>query len=90
MVARGDRQRWLEELTNYAERVREFRRAMLSARFPYATFRTLAGGVWFGLDASAAAAFEPAAVYGQRAELRDYLAERADDIAESEAVESYG
>lgn len=89
LLARGDRQTWLEELSNYAERVREFRRGMLSTRYPYATFRTLDGGKWFGLDASPATSFEPAALYSQRAELHDQLAEQEAETAEAAAVEAY-
>lgn len=53
--ARGvERQRWLEGLDEMIRQAREWRRSELLWRFPLATFRTLAGGVWYGLRANPA------------------------------------
>jgi hypothetical protein len=47
----GEWQRWDDELAARVEAQRSYRRGMLSQRFPLATFRTLGGARWFGLDA---------------------------------------
>jgi hypothetical protein len=50
MIREGKRREWLEMLRfKFAER-REWRKARLAERFPVATFRTLSGEVWYGVD----------------------------------------
>lgn len=46
-----DRQIWLEGLDEHVRQAREWRESELRWRFPLATFRTLAGGVWYGMRA---------------------------------------
>jgi replication protein len=52
-----DRAIWLEGLDEYVRDVREWRSADLGARFAYATFRTLGGGVWYGMRSNPASSF---------------------------------
>jgi len=56
-LARGvERRIWLESLEEAIRQAQEWRRSELLWRFPLATFRTLAGRVWYGLRANPAAA----------------------------------
>jgi hypothetical protein len=50
-LMRGEWQTWDEVLTARVAVQRSYRRGMLSQQFPLATFRTLGGARWFGLDA---------------------------------------
>jgi hypothetical protein len=54
MIAAGERVKWLELLDEHVRTVKEYRRAMLSERYPLATFSTLDGGRWHGLRANPA------------------------------------
>jgi hypothetical protein len=57
LIASGKRAEWLELLASYVFGVQEYRRAMLSCRFAYATFSTLDGQRWYGLRANPASSF---------------------------------
>lgn len=52
MIREGRRDEWLEMLSEVYRQRREFRRAQLARRFPWATFRTLGGDVWRGAYAT--------------------------------------
>jgi hypothetical protein len=45
-----DYERWCEMVDEYFFQVREWRKTQLARRYPYATFRTLAGEVWHGVE----------------------------------------
>jgi hypothetical protein len=49
-----DKKLWLEMIDLHIEQVREWRRSDLSMRFQYASFRSLAGHVWYGLRSNPA------------------------------------
>ncbi len=50
MIAAGRRRQWLETLREVFRRRAEWRKRQLATRFPYATFSTLAGEVWYGVE----------------------------------------
>jgi hypothetical protein len=50
MIAAGKRQEWLEILEKEFTRRTSWRKRQLATRFPYATFSTLAGEVWYGVE----------------------------------------
>ncbi|MGB8511134.1 MAG: protein rep [Pyrinomonadaceae bacterium] len=55
MIGRGQLEEFKELVAaKYAE-VRSYRRSQLSWRYPFATFRTLGGAVWYGLRSNPAA-----------------------------------
>jgi hypothetical protein len=45
-----DYERWCEMVDEYFLQVREWRKTQLARRYPYATFRTLAGETWYGVE----------------------------------------
>ncbi len=50
MILAGQRREWLEMLQYIYAKRREWRKAQLAKRFPVATFRTLSGEIWYGVD----------------------------------------
>ncbi len=50
MIRAGKRESWIEMLRYVNQERRDWRKAQLARRFPAATFRTLAGEVWYGDD----------------------------------------
>lgn len=53
----GKREEWLECLSGCVVESRNYRREQLAERYPCATFRTLAGGKWYGMGASPVAKY---------------------------------
>lgn len=49
MIREGRRKEWLEYLAKVFRKRQEWRKRQLAERFPCATFRDLAGGLWYGL-----------------------------------------
>lgn len=88
-LMRGEWERWSEELAEHVSDVRSFRRLMLSRRFPCATFRTLAGGLWYGSEVNPAGAFGTTALHEHRQARADYMSERRAELEEGAAVEAY-
>jgi hypothetical protein len=84
----GEWEKWSDELAEHVSAVRSYRRLMLSRRFPCATFRTLAGGLWYGSEANPAGAFEAEALHEHRAALADYMSDRRTEVEEGAAVEA--
>jgi hypothetical protein len=79
MIRAGKRVEWLEMLQAVFSARREWRKCDLARRFPYATFRTLAGEVWYGVGV-----VQPG--YGEPTELfKDYLA--SDEYSAWKAVQ---
>jgi Replication protein len=85
----GEWEKWGEELTEHVSDVRSYRRLMLSRRFPCATFRTLAGGLWYGAEANPAGAFETEDLHEHRQAHGDYMRDRRDELEEGAAFEAY-
>jgi Replication protein len=74
LLMSGEWEKWDEELAEHVSDVRSYRRLMLSRRFPCATFQTLAGDLWYGLEASPA---------------YHYMDARRAELEEGAAIEAY-
>jgi hypothetical protein len=81
MIERGERDKWLVMLAAYAEKIQGFRREQLARRYPYATFRTLGGRVWYGINASAASLDDASMCYATYLEHSDYKDTHAQEIS---------
>jgi hypothetical protein len=50
MIAAGKRRQWLETLRDVFRERAEWRKRQLAEKYPRATFTTLAGEVWYGVE----------------------------------------
>ncbi len=57
MIAAGKRRQWLETLRDVFRERAEWRKRQLAEKYPRATFTTLAGEVWYGVELQGAFSF---------------------------------
>jgi hypothetical protein len=81
----GEGQLFEEELAAHVAEVRSYRRTMLSDRFPLATFRTLAGSLWYGTDKNPARGGDAGESYAARIDFANYAEANAAPVEEARA-----